>query len=289
MTNIDIAAKFLRNRFIPRKISYKLWKYICETNSNNKFFFPINLNNHSLIYGGVCRISSDALFFNPQEYEKNIIHIYEFLLKRDNKSVFIDVGANNGQSLLLIKSIDNQTETHCFEPFSSLTDLLNNLCKKNKWESTVKINNFLLGDFEGMRNLYFCDGSTDTASTVQGFQSIYNTSIPIKQITLDRYINQYNISNVSIIKIDVEGGELEVLKGAKYTLQTMKPHIIIELLYTENEEHLCRQKTLINLLKNFGYRFHQIQEYGSLCFQDDVQPDPSYSYLNYLVTCDASI
>ncbi|MEH1863697.1 MAG: hypothetical protein V7K69_01460 [Nostoc sp.] len=95
MTNLNIIAKLLRSSLIPRKFSYKLWKHICDINPDNKFFFPINQNGKSLIYGRICGISKDALFFNIEEYEQNILNLYKFLLEKDEEHVFIDVGANN--------------------------------------------------------------------------------------------------------------------------------------------------------------------------------------------------
>ena len=98
-----------------------------------------------------------------------------------------------------------------------LSNLLQTLVSKNKF-SNVYINNFIVSNSNGIGDLYYEDRSTETASTVQNFQDSFNSSIKIEKITLDQYVKDNGIEAVHLLKVDVEGGELEVFEGAVDTL-----------------------------------------------------------------------
>lgn len=71
---------------------------------------------------------------------------------------------------------------------------------------------------------------------------------PIKQVLLDSFID--DINKLKLIKIDVEGMESEVIKGAKKTIEKFKP-----LLYVENDRQEKSQE-LIELIQELGYRVY---------------------------------
>jgi len=212
--------------------------------------------------------------------------LYNFFKKHsiiNDGDVILDVGSNNGQSLILFKSICRNIEVHCFEPFTELCDFVKELIDRNGLKKTIE-NNIIVSDFIGHQKLYYHNGETDTASLVQDFQENFDDSILLKTVTIDEYINTNNIKHISFIKIDVEGGELEVLKGAINTLTKQQPDLVLELLYTGYQSHLNRQQELIQLIKVLKYNFYLIMSDGTLKFQDSVEPDKTYKNLNYFVT-----
>ena len=77
---------------------------------------------------------------------------------------------------------------------------------------------------------------------------------PVKYIvemdTLDRIANEYGLERIDLIKIDVEGAELDVLEGGFSILTHLKPTLLIEVHFG------CwwKPETLYNLLKNLGYK-----------------------------------
>ena len=76
----------------------------------------------------------------------------------------------------------------------------------------------------------------------------------VKVVRLDTEVIALNIKKVSLIKIDVEGYELNVIRGALNTIRKFKPILFVEL----NEENLKQyghsSETLVNLLWELGYR-----------------------------------
>ncbi len=88
-----------------------------------------------------------------------------------------------------------------------------------------------------------------------------NEVLDIKVITLDHYVDQMrikNLSGLSVFKIDVEGFESNVLKGSNITIQTLQPFIICEIRDKSNPEKVEAA------LKGHGYKYFLITDIGLL-------------------------
>jgi hypothetical protein len=92
---------------------------------------------------------------------------------------------------------------------------------------------------------------------------------------------------VGLIKIDVEGGELEVLRGLKDIILANQPSIIIEILpvySSENIERLSRQKLLQEFIKNLNYEIFRINESNGTYFKIiEIEVHSDLRLSNYLL------
>lgn len=70
-------------------------------------------------------------------------------------------------------------------------------------------------------------------------------------ITIDSIIEQLNIKSISLIKIDVEGYETEVIEGALKSLNTFKPDLFVEIFGGESTNQ--KPQETINLIQSLGY------------------------------------
>jgi FkbM family methyltransferase len=151
-------------------------------------------------------------------YTKEIIVTY---CKPD--AVCIDIGANEGKILDWIIQIAPQTTHYAFEPIPSLYQKL-----KLKYADRAKIFPIALSNQKGSSNFNL----VTTNSALSGFKKrpypSYHREKAIEVATdlLDQIIHE-NVK-VALIKIDVEGGEWNVLKGASKTIQQNKPIILFE-------------------------------------------------------------
>ncbi|KJD34281.1 hypothetical protein PK35_00175 [Tamlana nanhaiensis] len=177
---------------------------------------------------------------------------------------FVDVGVNIGQTLLKVKSISSDIKYIGFEPNPVCYNYLENLLDLNHFHN-AKI--FQLGISNKTENgvLYFTNSSkTDpSASIVNGFRSDDQISqqINIPLATWDTVREKEDFEAISILKIDVEGGELEVLESFKSSLISDRPIIIIEILPTYNKDNtfrIERQKNVEQLLKTLNYTIFRI-------------------------------
>ena len=149
------------------------------------------------------------------------------------EGVFIDVGVNVGQSLMKVLSMDKDRRYVGFEPQLDCCFYVDQFIKENELNK-YNILPIGLSNFTGIiKLLKRINDSDTTASTIKGFrpdnfytaeQSIYVTN---GDDVLPAILND---DSVSIIKIDVEGAELEVMDGLKKTMGKYTPIIIFEIL-----------------------------------------------------------
>ena len=136
----------------------------------------------------------------------------------------IDVGCHKGEILDVILAYSPQGKHLAFEPIPVLYDQLN-----KKYKGKVTIYPYALSDKNGSSTFQFVKSSPAFSGIKE---RKYNTENPdIEQIqvelkTLDSLISLE--TKIDFIKIDVEGGEFSVLKGAKQILNKWKPFVIFE-------------------------------------------------------------
>ena len=78
------------------------------------------------------------------------------------------------------------------------------------------------------------------------------TKYKVKTMTLDNFVKKKKINSIDILKIDIEGSEYELLKGAKNTLKRNKIKIILVEIIDKKNSYKKKEKKIINLLKNFA-------------------------------------
>lgn len=134
-----------------------------------------------------------------------------------------DAGANRGQFLRLVLSTiqTGQFEIHCFEPASHTFGLL----KENLYNATadkkIVLNNFGLGAHTAERELFYNEPGSEIASLtkrrVDHFNIDFSRSETVNIETLDNYCQNNGIDQIDLLKIDVEGHELDILNtGAEH-------------------------------------------------------------------------
>lgn len=126
----------------------------------------------------------------------------------------VDIGSNIGNHAYFFKNICNAYKVTCFEPLSENFDLLKINCPN------CDLHQIGLSSKEDKGFIQMIDSINNNSGTAK----ISNSGVEVELRTLD----SYDLLEVSFIKIDVEGHELEVLKGAKNTINYYKPDILVE-------------------------------------------------------------
>ena len=154
---------------------------------------------------------------------------YDALLSSDEPpSLFIDIGANYGTHSLIF--LTQNIETITFEPNSACYDYFIDLCKLNG--VTPNLEKVALGEQNSFVELSYpeCEtwlGSINTEVIENLAFSHKLVKAKVEQKMLDEYFEQIE-KKQPLIKIDTEGNELAVLRGAVKTLRVIKPKIIFE-------------------------------------------------------------
>lgn len=197
-----------------------------------------------------------ADFIQDDNYEPDFL---AFLYWLGKCSVVIDVGANIGLTSLMAKKVlGNRVKVFAFEP-----DLEN--------YALLTLNTLILGDsFHGFRlalnsgdnHIEKIDNLSAVAAKNRGGVRISRTNLPSAQmvpaIDLDTFFEIYGITECDLIKIDVEGFEIQVLKGAREVLHKHRP-----ILFLEHQKSLANYfesnlNQLIEFFSKSNYMFAKI-------------------------------
>lgn len=187
----------------------------------------------------------------------------EFLVMQQlchTSKIVFDIGANVGDWTRLALSINQNLAIHCFEPCKNAYNTL----LQNNFPSKVVLNNTGLSSKETTANMYLFEADSPLNSLYQrnGLENVGLTK-PIKKekvtlTTLDNYCQTNNIRYIDFAKIDVEGHELDVLRGAKKMLAEKK------IRYIQFEYGGCYidarilLKDIFDLFKTFNYTLFKI-------------------------------
>lgn len=206
--------------------------------------------------------SKDILYYGAYilypEYRLNLF-IIKNILKED--LIFFDLGAHYGWFSLLISNLLPNSKVYAFEPDPNVLEIL----QKNK-RTNIEIINKAVSDKEGRLKFYSRTLLSSGVSTLNiesenlVFKNIPYQEVEVESITLDNFCFKNNIFP-DFIKIDVEGAEEMVLRGAQEILKNHSPIIAIEIWFKPFSDVY---KKSIDILKNFGYEMYAINEEGDL-------------------------
>lgn len=142
-------------------------------------------------------------------------------------SVILDIGANIGSHTLYWAIEKKAKKIYSFEPFDKIYEILNTNIKLNYLQDKVNIFNYGLSDEEcnaeiGRFNKHNIGGTDFVKNETGRFKLKTLDSLKIKE-------------HIDLIKIDVEGAEVEVLKGGIKTIEKNKPILVIESFNKKQE------------------------------------------------------
>ena len=154
------------------------------------------------------------------------------ILKDDD--IFIDVGANLGQYIIRIKSkYHSGVMIYAFEPVISNYKILSKYIK-SKCENVI-LENYAVSDTEGPDVLYIplidsIEVDTQASIDYENRKMYYNdfAKQDIRKITIDNYLNANSIQRMDYLKIDTEGNDERVIRGALKSIAEFKPVIFCE-------------------------------------------------------------
>lgn len=198
-------------------------------------------------------------YFNPSNSE---IALIDFLLSKYSIKTVVDIGANEGQfALKLIKKNKFKGKIISFEPVSSsFKQLLKNSQQSNNWEVVQSA----VGDSVGQVPINISQNSVSSslrkvnAHTIEAEAgtAIVNTEM-VAINTLDNLLKAHQWQNDLWLKIDVQGFEREVLRGAPEILKQAKV-VQIELAVIPSYEQSPYLEEIIATMRASGFLLYSI-------------------------------
>lgn len=182
---------------------------------------------------------------------------------------FIDVGVNLGQTLIQAKSLDLNRRYVGFEPNPNCSFYLEHLIKANNFSDCMLVPAGIFTQDSLMKLDLYCDDITDSsASIVSNFRDsggknrIYR-SIIVPVFRFETIDEALHINDFDVLKVDVEGAELEVLITLRNALIKNNPIIILEVLpaYSiDNIKRVNKQDAIMKLMDELNYMIYRIEK-----------------------------
>ena len=170
----------------------------------------------------------------------------------NKKDIVIDVGSNLGSYSLIAASKMSSGKVYAFEPSKiAYKRLLENI-KLNNFENKIIPLDLAVSDKKG--RISFSETDRSEVSHVSYLQ--FKQGLKVRSITLDNFVKRQKIKKIRLLKIDVEGYEYKVLKGAS---EILEKGIVDYLLVEINRDSLLysiEPSKTINLLKQYRYNIY---------------------------------
>ncbi|WP_243543139.1 FkbM family methyltransferase, partial [Helicobacter cinaedi] len=193
-------------------------------------------------FANICELTPEVFYYQgyflPTKHFEISVFYYKHgldsfssqtLAKIKNLDV-IDVGGFIGDSALIFQSFTNKN-IYSFEATSHNYNLMLQTLKLNNTNHIVPVKKGL-----GSEKTTMTISILDSASSLIRDNTPYGStqSEEIELITLDSYVKEHNLK-IGLIKVDIEGFEMEFLKGAKETICSQKPAMILSIYHQASD------------------------------------------------------
>lgn len=169
----------------------------------------------------------------------------------------LDVGCHAGRHLFpMLECIGSTGRAIAFEPLPFACAQL--AARAAGTRATVE--NLAIGNATGRVTFTHATGAPEESGLRQRIYNVPETANPVQievQVeTLDRYCA--NLESLAFIKIDIEGAEIDLLKGAKATIARLRPLISVEYGFQSYSVYGHRRETLFEIAGDYGYVLYDI-------------------------------
>ena len=226
------------------KLFYKSDKQVANRGGINfELYLNEGIDLHVFIFGG----------FQKYVYQNKLVKI------APDDTVF-DVGANIGIMSLFFAKQASAGCVHAFEPTYYAIEKFRKNMQLNPELSELIVLNQCFVSSQNMENTDLVAYSSWPIGGMEKKHSIHcgvakNTE-KVSSITLDDYVVEKNIQKLNLIKIDTDGYELNVLKGAQIILKSLRPTIIFEIGIYIMQEHNVAFSDYYSLFHNNKYALY---------------------------------
>jgi FkbM family methyltransferase len=215
-------------------------------------------------------------FCRDDEHEPHLGAVIAELL-RHNEGAFIDVGVNVGQTLCKLLATGERRRYIGFEPQIACCFYVDQFIRHNGIADAHVIP-VALGVEPGVLELFADNDDVDESASfdASGFRATMSATrkVLVPVLRGDTAIVQLRLDKIAVLKIDVEGAELDVLRGLPDTLRLWQPPVMFEVLPNffgaEKKpidarlaaEHNQRAEAIFDFFTTHGYSVHQVDKAG---------------------------
>lgn len=218
--------------------------------------------------------------------EKVACHL---LSRSEGTKLIFDVGANTGNFTKMIDSRVDDVSIHLFEPQN---ELVSKLSTEYNQDGNIHVNGCALSDEKTTSDLYYDEQGSGLASLSKRDLSHhdidFNQGETVETRTLDWYCKKNDIKKLHWLKIDVEGHELNVLRGAERMISSNQIDYISFEFGGANIDTRTFLRDYYKLFDENGYRIYRILPSEKLYeMKSYKEVDEKFRVTNYVAVRDS--
>jgi FkbM family methyltransferase len=207
-------------------------------------------------------------------FEPRTVRCYQRIV--NDGDVVLDIGANIGaHTLLLARAVGPAGIVYAFEPTDyAYTKLLKNCSLNSDLSGRIHCFQTMLVDQEATGDRPPSLYSSWPLSEVEGLHELHQgrlmTTMNAESRTLDSVALSLNLERVDFIKLDIDGFECGMLRGASEVMARWHPIIVMELAPYSLEEQGASLGELIALLTKYGYALYELSSGAPLVMDPEL-------------------
>lgn len=208
--------------------------------------FPAHINNYRILFPAKW-----ARYFEKDYEQENIA----FITKNCSPGMtVIDIGAHLGLlSVIISKCTGPNGRIYAFEPTPSTFRVLKDVIRKNKADKIILPINAAVSSFDGTLDFFVDEHEGSNANSLVNRPDKSRTTFKTTVSKLDTFVHSTDLKKLDLVKIDAEGSELDVLKGAAESLRRFRPRVILAIhpSLIKNNQHNIGD--IFDLVSDLGY------------------------------------
>jgi FkbM family methyltransferase len=180
-----------------------------------------------------------------------LLHDARILLGGVKEPMLFDVGANVGQTSLAMLSAFQTAQIRAFEPSPSTFETL---CRAVRDRPGVTVEALAMGEAEGVLPFHVTRDHSVNDSILAPTSNAGGKIVDVRVETIDTYCHKHGIDSISLLKIDAQGYDLHVLKGARRMLDARRIKLYsCEAIFEKMYEGQATLRDLLAFADQVGY------------------------------------
>ncbi len=176
--------------------------------------------------------------------------------------ICLDVGANMGEvALQMARLVGPGGRVYAFEPVDHVRERLRANVVRNGYEASVLVREEALLDREGpaeIRASLPTAANQGRASLIDDENAFLTQRLPVVTTTLDRFAARESLPRIDLVKVDIQGSEPRMIRGAEKSFERYGPDVLMEVAPWELRFEGMTGGDLIRQMEGFGYEAYRI-------------------------------